>query len=93
MDLYVHFYTPSSYTINKEIKNKLAIILILPLCLQRRIQSFLGRLFTAGGLEAAVTPPMDSRESHNGCPGDKVPGRSEDLELYKTTYFCLKYTL
>ena len=81
MDLYVHFYKRSYHTINKEIKNKSPIKLTLSLCLQERIQSFLGRLFTAWSLEAAVTPPMDPRQSHGGGPGDRVPGRSEDLEL------------
>lgn len=65
IDLYVHFHTPNYHE----------------LCLQGRMQSFFGRLFTAGSLKAAVTPPLDSWQSHGGGSRDRVPGNSEDLGI------------
>ena len=92
MGLYIHFYKPNYETDSKEIKNKSIIIVSLSLCLQWCIQSFLGKLFTAGGLGVDVMPSMDPRRSPGGGPGNKVTRCSEDLDS-AMTYFWLKYTL
>ena len=80
MGLYIHLYKPNYQTINKEIKNK-SVIIVLSLCLQRCIQSFLGELFTARGLGADVMLSMDPRGSPGGVPRDEVTRSSGDLGL------------
>ena len=49
---------------------------------QRRIQSFLGTPFSAGGLGVAVMLPVGPGQSPGGGPGGKAPGSSWDLVIY-----------
>lgn len=92
MGLYIHFCKLNYETDSKEIKNKSVIIVSLSLCLQWCIQSFLGKLFTAGGLGMDVMPSMDPGRSPGGGAGNKVTRCSEDLDS-TMTYFWLRYTL
>ena len=44
-------------------------------------RGFLGTLFSVGGLEEAVMPPMGPWQSLSGGPGGKAPGSFWDLVI------------